>query len=187
MVIFLHLLYVNNAITSLSPCINNTTAAPCVQRHWWILELQQLRWSTLACPCLPPSLHFNFTLKTVAISIVWLQLLQNKLRLCSNSGGSSARHRCQGIFYQRCFFFFIYSQLNNYGKICQRLYWPTAQCILQGSLSKLGSSENLILMLQHMDSGPDPQLAPPIEAFRPAPVALTPVHCLLINQRCFST
>jgi len=33
MVIFLHLLYVNNAITSLSPCINNTTAALCFQRH----------------------------------------------------------------------------------------------------------------------------------------------------------
>lgn len=111
-VIFLHLLYVNNAITSFSPCINNTTAALRFQRHWWILELQQLRWSMRACPCLPPSLHFNFTLKTVAISIVWLQLLQKKIRLYLNSGGSSAQRSCWDISYHQCHFF-VYSQMKN--------------------------------------------------------------------------
>lgn len=133
-VIFLHLLDVNNALTSLSPCINNTTATLCFQAALMNFGLQQLRWSLLAHPCLPPSLCFNSSLKTVIISTVWPQLVQNKLRLYSNS----AQHRCQDVFYQCCSFFFVYSHL-------ARLATDSVPCVLQACCSKLSASKNLTL------------------------------------------
>lgn len=104
--------------------------------------LQQLRCSVLARPCLPPSLPFNSALKAVTISVVWPQLVQNKLRLYSNS----ARHRCQDVFYPCRSFFFAYSHLASFAT-------DSAPCVLQACCSKLSASENLTLSFSAQPQG----------------------------------